>query len=101
MLEPDDRHSLLDALRPPAGFALDRAVGTTFSLDIHALLTAPLAFALFDTEATEDGLASPTSILEALRRNASLIDVFCQAGQIALPEYAGAHGICPRRSSTM
>ena len=44
-----------------------------------------MAFALLDAEATEDGLASPTSILEAIRRNASRIDVFCQAGQIALP----------------
>ena len=85
MLEPDDRHSLLDALRPPPGFALDRAVGTTFSLDLLALLTAPVAFALLETDASEDGLASRTVILEAIRRNASAIDLFCQAGQIALP----------------
>jgi hypothetical protein len=85
MLEPDDRHPLLDALRPPAGFALDRAVGTTFSLDLYALLTAPVAFALLEADGDEDRLASPTTILEAIRRNAGLIDVFCQAGQIALP----------------
>lgn len=85
MLEPDDRHSLLDALRPPPGFALDRAVGTTFSLDLRALLTAPVAFALLETDASEDGLASPSVILEAIRRNAGVIDLFCQAGQIALP----------------
>ncbi len=85
MLEPDDRHSLLDALRPPAGFALDRAVGTTFSLDLDTLLTAPVAFALLEADASEDGLGSPTTILEAIRRNAGLIDVFCQAGQIPLP----------------
>jgi hypothetical protein len=85
MLEPDDRHSLLDALRPPAGFALDRAVGTTFSLDLYALLTTPIAFALLEAEASQDGLGDPTAILEAIRRHAGVIDVFCQAGQIALP----------------
>jgi hypothetical protein len=85
VLEPDDRHPLLDALRPPAGFVLDRAVGTTFSLDLHALLTAPVAFALLDAESSDDGLSAPTAILEAVRRQADLIDVFCQAGQIAVP----------------
>lgn len=85
MLEADDLRTLLDALRPPAGYQLDRAVGTTFSLDLHALVTAPLAFALFDTEATEDGQASVSELLESLRRYSDRIDIFCQAGQIALP----------------
>jgi hypothetical protein len=84
MLEPDDRHPLLDALQPPAGFALDRAVGTTFSLDLQALLTAPVAFALFEAQEADDA-QSATVLLEAIRRSASRIDVFCQAGQIAIP----------------
>ena len=45
MLEPEGRQPLLDALKPPPGFVLDRAVGTSYSLDLLALLTAPLAFA--------------------------------------------------------
>jgi hypothetical protein len=85
MLEPDDRHELLAALQPPAGFSLDRAVGTTYSLDLHALLTAPVAFALLEAEREEDGPGA-TVILEAIRRNATRIDVFCQAGQTATPE---------------
>jgi hypothetical protein len=84
MLEPDDRHEFLAALEPPAGFSVDRAVGTTFSLDLHALLTAPVAFALLEAEGA-DGGPGATVILEAIRRNASRIDVFCQAGQIAIP----------------
>ena len=47
MLAPDDRRTLLEALRPPLGYRLDRAIGTTFSLDLRALLLAPLAFTLF------------------------------------------------------
>ena len=85
MLEPEGRQPLLDALRPPPGFVLDRAVGTSYSLDLLALLTAPLAFALFD-RATADGDAlevDPIALLESVRRHADQIDIFCQAGQIA------------------
>jgi hypothetical protein len=85
MLEPEGRQPLLDALKPPPGFVLDRAVGTSYSLDLLALLTAPLAFALFD-RATNDGASldvDPIALLEAVRRHADQIDIFCQAGQIA------------------
>ena len=54
VLEPDDRHTLLEALRPPPGFRLDFAVGTTYSLDLHALLAAPLAFALLEAQGAEE-----------------------------------------------
>ena len=47
MLAPDSRALLLDALRPPRGSSLDRAVATTFTLDLEAALMVPLAFAGF------------------------------------------------------
>ena len=47
MLEPRVRRQLMEALRPPSGYELDRAVGTTYSLDLLALLTTPLAFTIF------------------------------------------------------
>lgn len=84
MLEANDLRTLLAALRPPAGYELDRAVGTTFSLDLHALVTAPLAFALFDSEAADE-TAGAAELLESLRRHSDRMDIFCQAGQIALP----------------
>lgn len=83
MLEPDGRQPLLDALRPPPGYTLDRAVGTTYSLDLAALLTAPLAFAMFDRVGADGQLLDDAIVLlEAVRRHADHIDVFCQAGQI-------------------
>lgn len=85
MLELGTRTLLLDALRPPEGYRLDAAVGTTFSLDLQALLLPPLAFALLDWAADEDAGASPIALLEALRRNAERVTLFCQAGQIGVP----------------
>ena len=86
MLAPDDRRTLLEALRPPLGYRLDRAIGTTYSLDLQALLLAPLAFTLFgwQDDAGRPG-ADPLALLEAVRSHADRIRIFCQAGQIAIP----------------
>ena len=86
MLNPRDRQLLLECLRPPSGYRLDRAVGTTYSLDLIALLTAPLAFTLFDWE-DEQGrpTSDPVALLEAVRRHAGHIHLFCEAGQIKVP----------------
>ncbi|WNM23528.1 phospholipase D family protein [Demequina capsici] len=77
---------LTDALRPPAGYGVDVAVGTTYSLDLTALLLAPLSFALDDRLAGGDfDRADPVRLLEAVRRYADRTTVFCQAGGIHVP----------------
>jgi hypothetical protein len=79
MLAPNDRELLLDALRPDPGTILDAAVGTTFTLDLEALLLAPLAFALFETDgATPD----PTVLLAAIQQHAERIALYCDASHI-------------------
>ena len=87
MLSPHERTSLFEALRPPQGFALDAAVGTSFTLDLEALLTAPIAFALYEAVDADpgEGEVEPVGLLEAIRRYAERITLFCQAGQIAVP----------------
>ena len=86
MLEPENRLLLLDALRPPPGYSFDRAVGTTFTLDLVALLITPVAFALFDVESEEGRIAAnPIAVLESVRRFADRITVFTQAGKIKVP----------------
>ena len=86
MLRTRSRALLLDSLRPPAGYRLRRAVGTSYTLDLMALLTVPLAFTFFDAH-DEDGspVTDPVALLEALRRHASRITLFCQAGGIKVP----------------
>ncbi len=79
MLPPDNRALLLDALQPPLGHSLDRAVATTFTLDLETALMVPLAFAGFRIDENPD----PIEIMEALRRMSEKLDIFCQAGAIS------------------
>ena len=85
-LTPETRVLLTDALQPPAGYRVETAVGTTYSLNLTALLLAPLSFALFDQgNADEIGTVDPIRLLEAVRRYADHTTVFCQAGGIHVP----------------
>lgn len=86
MLKPRDRQLFLECLRPPADYRLDSAIGTSYSLDLVALLAAPLAFTFFDWEDREGRLVvEPLALLEAVRRHAGRIVMFCQAGEIPPP----------------
>lgn len=88
MLEPQSRRLLLDALAPPLGYRFDRAIGTTFTLDLLALLTAPLAFSLIDMTEDEGGqpVVDPLALLEAARRHAGRIAIFTDAGHVSVPK---------------
>lgn len=87
MLDPQqDRRQLFDALRPPAGYELDWAVGTTYSLDLLALLTVPLAYTLWGGEDTSgQSTRNPLAELHGIRQVADRLAIFCQAGQISVP----------------
>lgn len=93
MLDPRDRGALLEALRPPPGYVVDSAIATTYSLDLLALLTAPLAFSLFDRLAVRAddreggaGRLDSFALLHAVRKHAERLVVFCQAGCIGRPK---------------
>jgi hypothetical protein len=91
MLDPKNRGALLEALRPPPGFSVDAAIATTYSLDLLALLTAPLAFSLYDRLASNESKAEVSqldslALLEAVRRHAERLVVFCHGGAIAVPK---------------
>ncbi|TIC80332.1 phospholipase D family protein [Crenobacter intestini] len=88
MLRLDQTTLLLDALRPPQGMEIDAAVGTTFTLDLTALLTIPVA-ASFGTIAEGP---EPADLLETIRRYSERTVLFCQAGAISVPShYRTAH----------
>lgn len=86
MLEPQSRRLFMEALQPPAGHRLDWAVGTTYSMDLLTLLSAPLAFAFSDCQ-DRDGrpVENPLVLLKAVRQYADRICLFCEAGRIHVP----------------
>jgi hypothetical protein len=84
MLEPDGRAALTEQLRPPSGYELIHAVGTTFTLDLTSALAIPLSFAGHHVSESDD----PVAILDAVRRAADRVDIFAQAGQVAVPRQA-------------
>lgn len=85
MLNPNnDRLDYGEILTPPDGFNLDFAVGTTYSLDLDALVGASLAMGL--SEETDSVLMNnPVCLLEALRSTGDKVALFCESGQIHLP----------------
>ena len=70
MLAPDARSLLLEALRPPTGAELARALALTFTLDLESLLLAPLAFARHGNKDAAD----PITVMDGVRRSADRID---------------------------
>ncbi len=85
MLNPNqDRLDYGQVLTPPVGFQLDFAVGTTYSLDLDALVGACIALGL--SEETDSALLNnPICLLEALRSTGDKVALFCESGQIHLP----------------
>jgi len=80
VLEPQTRAALTEQLKPPSGYELSHAVGTTFTLDLATALAAPLSFASQRLSAQNDTLG----VLDAIRRAADRVDVFAQAGEISM-----------------
>ena len=87
MLQPTNRLTLVDAMRPPVGFHLESAMAVTFTLDLRALLAAPAAMALTESAdiASNGSPHEPIELLHALRSHANKISVFSQVGEIGLP----------------
>ena len=88
MLQPANRLTLIDSMRPPAGFHFESAMAVTYTLDLRALLAAPaaLAFAGRTNDASDAGdTYEPIELIHALRSHARHLTVFSQAGEIGLP----------------
>ena len=85
MLNPnDDRLDYGKVLAPPEGYQLDFAIGTTYSLDLDALVGASLALGLSE-DTDSDLMKNPICLLEALRATGDKVALFCEAGQIHMP----------------
>lgn len=87
MFRPDsncDRTDYNMMLMPPDGYKLDKAIGTTYSLDLEALTAVAICLGL--SEETDSKLMqNPISMLNALQKVSDRIILFCEAGQIKVP----------------
>ncbi len=86
MLNGYDRLLLTQAIVPPSGYALDEALGTTYSLDLLALVSVSLAASGVDAEILEKPEPGDALVLlEAVRRNICRFTICCQSGAIHDP----------------
>ena len=85
MLNPkNNRLDYGSILSPPSNYEIDFAIGTTYSLDLDALVGASISLGLSqenDSDLTDNAIF----LLEALRSTGDKIALFCQSGQIHLP----------------
>ena len=84
-----DRINYGEVLIPPVGFRLERAVGTTYSLDLETLTAVSIALGLIE-DTDSELINNPISMLSALQKISDRIVVFCEAGQIKLPAKSNA-----------
>ena len=85
MLNPNkDRLDYGQILSAPDKYKLDFAIGTSYSLDLDALVGASLSLGL--SEDTDSNIIeNPIGQLEALRMTGDKIALFCEGGQIHAP----------------
>lgn len=85
MLKPDlNRLDYGEQLVPPAGYELDAAIATTYSLDLNALLAVPIALFFGDT-LDGDLKGEKLALMEAVSQLKDKVRVFYQKGNIKQP----------------
>lgn len=82
MINPKkDRFIYSDLLTPPYGYELEKAITTTYSLDITALISCMIPLA-FSSDVNNRLFKNKISNLTALRNLSEKLVVFCDPGQI-------------------
>ncbi|MCE7792205.1 phospholipase D family protein [Salipaludibacillus sp. CUR1] len=86
MFKPaEDRLNYSHLLTPPEGYTVEFAAGTTYSLDLEALVGIPMSMFLSE-EMESSFLENPIAVLEGLRRSADKFILFSEAGQTKVPQ---------------
>jgi hypothetical protein len=67
------------------GFIVDYAICTTYSLDMPTLLSVPFMLGTM-SELSGDAMQSPHYVLEAINKSTGKFAVFCNAGNIHVPQ---------------
>lgn len=89
MFDPvKNRQDYGEMMKPPFGYELEFSVGTTYSLDLNALIGVSMALGLGQNTDT-DLSNNPICLMEALLKASDNLVVFCQKGQIKDPSKPG------------
>lgn len=88
MIHAETRSLLTDALTPPPDYIFDNGVATSFSLDLVTLLGLPLHLAWLGQAHGLGEELDLLALMEALRRTAGQLTVFCQRGRTQVPRVA-------------
>lgn len=81
-LDPNkNRIGYCDAITPPNDYEVMYAIGTTYSLDLDALLAVCLSIGL-DVDVDNSAVKNPICLLNSLRKLVGKLVVFCEQGQI-------------------
>ena len=83
-----DRINYGEVLMRP-GWRLERAIGTTYSLDLETLTAVSIALGLIE-DTDSELISDPICMLSAFQKISDRIVVFCEAGQIKLPSKPNA-----------
>lgn len=76
-----------DYLKPPNGFEFSKAISSTYSLDLKAILFLPVALYFSqDIETKEKNNQGVIAVLDALTRISKQVSIYCQEGKILVPE---------------
>ncbi|MCC8136681.1 MAG: phospholipase D family protein [Clostridiales bacterium] len=81
----EDRRDYGQLLMPPDGFRLEMAVGTTYSLDLESLAAVAISLGISE-DMDSELLQNPICMLHALQKVSDKVMIFCEAGQIKMPE---------------
>ncbi|WP_231427716.1 phospholipase D family protein [Pedobacter sp. Leaf250] len=80
-----NRLTYSDLLSPPEGYELTKAIGTSYSLDLYALLAIPVA--MFYAKSLEGNFTQNRyDVLDAIRMSNEKVTLFCQRGKIHAPD---------------
>lgn len=84
MLDPNkNRLNFGESLRPPLNYELDFAIGTTYSLDLEAIMFLPVALFLGEDFKIEKTVSN--ELLSTLTKVPEKVLLFCQKGKIKPP----------------
>lgn len=90
MLDPKSKDNAVDygeLLKPPEGFLLSRAIGTTYSLDLLALLAVPVAMYYSKPLETDFEMnETPFDVFDSISKASKTVTIFCQKGKIKVPK---------------